>query len=130
VLIPEDPAAAAMDQRIGNEQIARTDRQAVFRGRCASCHVPAKTRLVGADLFRAACAICHESPHRAGMVPDLAERGSGKKADYWTRWIESGREGSLMPAFAVEKHGILTSAETATLAQYLTRRYGSIPSRP
>lgn len=129
VLIPEDPATAAMDRRTGNEQIARTDRQAVFRNGCASCHVPASSGLTAADLFRAACAICHESPHRASMVPDLAERGAGKKADYWTRWIESGRSGSLMPAFAMENHGILTSAQVGQLVEYLTRRYGSVSKR-
>jgi len=124
VIIPESPDTTEKDRRAGNTMIARANRQAVFQGSCVSCHVPANTVRTGAELFHSTCAICHESPHRASMVPDLAERGAGKDADYWRQWIESGREGSLMPAFAVKNHGILTPGQIDGLVEYLTKRYG------
>ena len=127
IIIPEGPETAAMDRRAGNTRIARANRQAVFEGACVSCHVPANPGRTGAEIFRSTCAICHESPHRASMVPDLAERGAGKNADYWTQWIESGREDSLMPAFAARNHGILARDQVARLVEYLTQRHGGAP---
>jgi len=130
VIIPESPETMEKDRRAGNTLIARANRQAVFQGSCVSCHVPANTVRTGAELFHSTCAICHESPHRASMVPDLRERGTGKNADYWTQWIESGREGSLMPAFAVKNHGILTPSQVDGLVEYLTKRYGREAKSP
>jgi mono/diheme cytochrome c family protein len=127
VMIPPDVAA---DGRVGNEQIARADRQAVFRNACASCHVPANPGLDAAALFHATCAICHESPHRASMVPDLGVRGAGRDGKYWRGWIEAGREGSLMPAFAMKNHGILSPVQVEQLVSYLVKRYGDPRQKP
>jgi mono/diheme cytochrome c family protein len=124
VIIPESPETTERDRRAGNTLVARANRQAVFQGSCVSCHVPAKPGSTDNEIFQSTCAICHESPHRASMVPDLAERGAGKNADYWRQWIESGREGSLMPAFAVKNHGILTPSQVDGLVEYLTKGYG------
>lgn len=124
VIIPESPETTERDRREGNALIARANRQAVFQGSCVSCHVPANLGRTGAELFHGTCAICHESPHRASMVPDLAERSVGKDANYWRQWIESGREGSLMPAFAAKDHGILAPEQINGLVEYLTARYG------
>lgn len=130
VIIPESPAATESDRRAGNTLIARANRQAMFQGACASCHVPADPGRTGAEIFHRTCAICHESPHRASMVPDLAQRGSGKDASYWTQWIESGREGSLMPAFAAKNHGILDEDRIARLVDYLVQRHGGAAPAP
>jgi mono/diheme cytochrome c family protein len=130
VIIPEGPALTEMERRAGNAQVAQADRQAVFQGSCVSCHVPADPGRTGAELFRRTCAICHEAPHRASMVPDLAERGAGKDAGYWTQWIESGREGSLMPAFAARNRGILDREQVVLLVDYLVQRHGGPPKPP
>jgi mono/diheme cytochrome c family protein len=130
VRVPEDRGTLAAERRMGNERIARGDRQAVFRNACASCHVPASAASSGASLFQEACAICHESPHRAEMVPDLAVRGAGQGGNYWRPWIESGREGSLMPAFALKHQGILTPAQVDQLVAYLVGCHGKAPKPP
>jgi mono/diheme cytochrome c family protein len=120
--VPEE-SAADRTRRVGNQQAASVDRQAVLRESCAGCHVPAKMGLSGAEIFQGVCAICHESPHRASMVPNLAERGAGRDAGYWLKWIESGRDRSLMPAFARDHGGILTPEQVEQLVNYLVARF-------
>src|SRR5688572_17696438 len=75
--IPQQPAqnvaaAAGMDSRTRNMQLAMVDRQIVFKGDCAKCHSePALGKTTGDALYTAACVICHDTPNRASMVPDL-----------------------------------------------------------
>jgi mono/diheme cytochrome c family protein len=94
------------DDRAQNQQIALADRLAVFRNDCATCHsarVSPETR-TGDVLFASACTICHDAPHRASMVPDLAAISKPRDEAYWRKWIAEGVEKSLMPAFA-KRHG-------------------------
>lgn len=115
--------------RLKNIQIAAKDRQAIFKGNCKSCHYDAALGKQGEDLFVAACGICHETPHRATMVPDLsaAQKGIQRNQVYWTLWITHGKTGTLMPAFHQGQGGPLTSQQIQDLAGYLTKRFPDNP---
>jgi cytochrome c553 len=109
-----------------NQLLAKADRQAVFKGECASCHVEKAIGKVGKDLYAAACGICHEAEHRATMVTDLHSLKHETNAEYWKTWIDNGKEGSLMPAFAQRHGGPLSDQQIASLVEYLVR---AIPSK-
>jgi len=88
------------DARGKNRIVAFTDRQAVFKGDCASCHLQPAVGKMGADLYRSICTICHEAEHRAEMVPDLAHLKVPTDTKYWEQSLRIGKPGSLMPAFS------------------------------
>lgn len=123
----QEPPAGAMNpaDRAKNLQIASANRQAVLYGECAACHSDPATNRMGADLYQAACTICHEAAHRADNVPDLKHLQKPTDANYWRTWITSSAQGKLMPAFATEHGGILTPAQIDSLVKYLAE---SIPS--
>ena len=113
-------------ERMENLNMATADRQAVFKGNCASCHLTPGEGKSGKALFDAVCAICHESEHRATMVPDLQHLNVPTDPDFWHTWITYGKPGSLMPAFSVTQGGPLTEAQVTSLTNYLAT---SIPSK-
>jgi mono/diheme cytochrome c family protein len=122
------PAVSApMGGREANQKIALTDRQAVFRGDCATCHAEPARNKMGKDLYVAACGVCHEAEHRAGMVPDLHAIKQETNAEFWRNWITQGKPGTLMPAFSEKEGGILTHAQIQSLVNYLS---SAIPSKP
>jgi mono/diheme cytochrome c family protein len=121
--IPETAESA----RERNRQLAFVDRQAVFRGDCASCHVTRAAGKTGAALFEAACGICHLAAPRAAMVPDLAIAREPRDAAYWRRWIEEGKEDTLMPAFAKRHQGPLSEEQISSLVEYLL---ATLPTKP
>src|SRR5438105_3477219 len=49
------------DPREKNRLAAFADRQAVFKGDCANCHVKPAVGLIGMALYERACGICHEA---------------------------------------------------------------------
>lgn len=99
---------------------AKVDRQAIFKGDCASCHVPKNTETkYGEQLYAAVCAICHDAFPRATMVPDLHNLKAPTELEFWRTWITLGKPGSLMPAFASAQGGPLNDMQIASLAQYL-----------
>ncbi len=104
--------------REANRKLAASNRQAVFHGECAACHVPPIDAKTGEDLFFTACAVCHASPNRASMVPDLRVARDHRDAAWWRTWISQGRDGSLMPAFAAKKGGPLTDAQVDSLVEF------------
>ena len=53
------------------------------------------------------------------MVPALRDPKRATDANYWTKWISEGRDGSLMPAFALNRGGILTDEQIQSLVSYL-----------
>jgi mono/diheme cytochrome c family protein len=106
-------------------EIAKGDRQAVFRGDCATCHVKPGEGKYGKSLYDAVCGICHESKTRASMVPDLRQIKTATNLDYWQTWIAHGKAGSLMPAFSTPDGGPLSDMQIATLVQYLTATFPS-----
>lgn len=115
------PAATAQPMdRARNQELAKTDRQAVFKGDCARCHVEPARGKYGKDLYEKACGICHEAEHRASMVPDLHALNHDTNPDYWKTWISQGKPNSLMPAFALSQGGPLSDDQIASLVQYLS----------
>ena len=118
--IPED--------RARNMELALTDRQAVFKGECASCHVVPTVGKTGVALYQAACGICHESDHRATMVPSLLALAKPTGREYWDQWIRKGKEGSLMPAFAKEHGGPLAEDQILSLVNHLLTRSTNSPA--
>ena len=112
------------EPREKNRLAAFADRQAVFKGDCASCHSKPAVNLKGAQLYEKACGICHEAEHRATMVPDLATKPHGD-ANYWTQWIRVGKPGTFMPAFDKPHGGPLTEEQIASLIEYLPQRFPS-----
>jgi mono/diheme cytochrome c family protein len=121
-------AVVSETTRLDNVQAALSDRQKVFRDEsCAQCHAaPAQGKTDGAQLYAAACAICHDAAHRAAMVPDLRALTHPTDAGHWRSWIAHGRAGSLMPAFAQPEGGPLSDLQIEELVGYLG---AAIPSR-
>lgn len=119
------PAPPMSEARLRNQLVALADRQAVFKGDCARCHVAPAAGRKGERLFQAACAICHEAEPRAENVPSLFAVGPEHPAAYWRDWVSLGKAGSLMPAFASEHGGFLTAAQVESLVAYLVARSGA-----
>jgi mono/diheme cytochrome c family protein len=128
VHIPETAVASmGTEVRGRNLMAALADRQAVFKGTCATCHVEPTKGKMGGELYVAACGICHDSTHRASMVPDLEATRHPVSREYWHRWTASGRAGTLMPAFATAEGGPLSDAQITSLVDHLVVRF---PPRP
>jgi len=100
ILPPPAMPEMTEEQRTAGLLAAKADRQAVFKGDCASCHLKKTEGKYGQQLFDAICAICHEAKNRATMVPDLATLQIPTSDEFWRTWITAGKAGSLMPAFA------------------------------
>jgi mono/diheme cytochrome c family protein len=124
ILPPVIPTLTDAERARGVE-IAKADRQAVFKGDCASCHVPKIEGKYGQALYDAVCAICHDNEHRAAIVPDLHNLKTPTNDEFWRTWIAHGKAGTLMPAFATAEGGPLNDMQIATLAAYLN---STIPS--
>lgn len=117
----------ATGSREQNQVLALVDPKAIFRGDCASCHVePAKGKM-GAELYTAACGICHEAEHRASSVPDLKVAKQERDENYWHNWIKSGRPGTMMAPFAISEGGILTDEQISSLVNHLMK---AMPTKP
>jgi hypothetical protein len=115
------PVAGGIDpDRLKNMQMALADRQIVFKGECAKCHVEPAVNKTGEQLYVAACGICHDSVHRAAMVPDLKNLRHPTNEEHWRKWTRSGRPGSMMPAFAKSEGGPLTDEQIESLVKFLT----------
>ena len=119
VLPPPPMPEMTEEQRAAGIKAAKVDRQAVFKGDCAGCHVKKIEGKYGQDLFDAICAVCHEAKNRATMVPDLHNLKVPTNEEFWRTWITAGKAGSLMPAFATSQGGPLNDLQIASLAAYL-----------
>ena len=126
ILPPVVPTQSEADRARALE-MAKADRQAVFRGDCATCHVKPGEGKYSKTLYDAVCGICHEGKDRATMVPDLHNIKTPTNVDFWQTWIAHGRAGSLMPAFSTSDGGPLSDMQIASLAGYLN---ATIPSQP
>jgi mono/diheme cytochrome c family protein len=124
ILPPVIPTMTDADRARGLAA-AKVDRQAVFKNDCATCHSTPAQGKYGKMLFDAVCAVCHESEHRATMVPDLHKLIIPTNVDFWQTWIAHGKPGSLMPAFSTAEGGPLNDVQIASLAAYLN---SAIPS--
>lgn len=113
------------EERLRNQALAALDHQAVFKGSCAECHAKPAVAKTGADLYLAACGICHESPQRAEMVPDLRAMKVTVPVnfDFWRDRIANGKPNSLMPAFSQQRGGPLTDVQITALAGFLDQNF-------
>lgn len=118
-ILPDVVKEPSDADRMRQMQIAKVDRQAVFKGDCASCHVTRGNDKYGKALYDADCAICHEGEHRASMVPDLHSLKVPTNDDFWRTWITHGKPGTFMPAFSTSDGGPLNDVQIASLAAYL-----------
>jgi mono/diheme cytochrome c family protein len=125
ILQPVTPNLTDEDRAQGMAA-AKVDRQAVFKGDCATCHAKPAEGKYGPQLYAAVCGICHEAEHRATMVPDLHSIKTPTSNQFWQTWIAHGKPGSLMPAFSTSEGGPLTDVQIASLAAYLD---SAIPSQ-
>lgn len=124
------PTAAQMapGSREVNQRLALADRQAVFKGDCATCHADVAKNKTGKELYVAVCGVCHEAEHRASMVPDLRIAKQERNEEYWRNWVSNGKQGSLMPAFALPAGGILSDEQITSLVEYLSKNMSSKPT--
>lgn len=102
-IAPADPGRMRSADRQRNLAVAAADRQAVFRGECASCHVAPTVGKRGAELYATACGICHDAENKATMVPTLRELKHPTDRAFWMQWIRNGKLNSLMPAFDLKQ---------------------------
>ncbi len=110
-----------------NREIARQNRQAVFAGECAKCHLAPAKGLSGAELFTAACGVCHFAPRRSSIVPDLLTARQYRDAAFWRQWISEGKDGTLMPAWSKRHGGPLTDAQIDSLVTFALQ---TLPTEP
>jgi len=113
-----------MANRLFGQQLAIVDRQSVFtKTECLQCHLKPAFGKSGAQLYAAACGICHESPHRATMVPDLHALKADTTPVYWRNMVAHGKPGTLMPGFEAAEGGPLTDAQIGSLVEFLSRAF-------
>ncbi len=113
--------------RLRNQRMALANRQAVFQGDCAVCHLKPAVGRSGAELFTAACGVCHFAANRASMVPDLLTARQHRDAEFWRKWISEGKEGTLMPAWSKDHGGPLTRGQIDSLVDFAM---ATLPTEP
>lgn len=118
-----DPTALPNPNRDINQQLALLDRQAIFRGECADCHVQPARNQMGPSLYAAACGICHDAKNRASAVPDLHALKNPTDAAFWRNAVMHGKPNTMMPAFAQSEGGPLTGAQIDSLVAYLASEF-------
>ena len=114
-----DPNLMTAADRERNQLLAKADRQAIFKGDCARCHVEPVIGKMGKELYTTACGVCHEAEHRATMVPDLRNLPNDTNADYWKLMVTIGKPNTLMAAFAQSQGGPLSDMQINSLVEYL-----------
>lgn len=128
--MPVTPPVMSDADRARFVQASRADRQAIFKGTCADCHVKHGEGKYGKALYDTDCAICHEADPRATMVPDLHNLKVPTNLDFWKQWIAHGKPGSLMAAFSQAEGGPLNDMQIASLAAYLDQAFPSKVASP
>jgi mono/diheme cytochrome c family protein len=110
---------AEIAERERNQVLAKTDRQMVFKGDCATCHAERAKGKFGQELYVATCGICHDAKPRASMVPNLRALNHPTGHDFWKMMITNGKPGTLMPAFASDQGGPLTELQIESLTVFV-----------
>jgi cytochrome c553 len=126
VVIPPDltnDLTKAQLARLWGQQLAAVDHQAVFKNQCVRCHLVPAFGKSGEYLFHTTCGICHESPDRAKMVPDLSELKTEIDTNYWRQWVAYGKVGTFMPGFASTEGGPLDDEQIRGLVDYLSKAF-------
>jgi len=119
-LRPADKPLTAAERQAALAKAA-ADARAIFQGDCAACHADKARGLLGKELYAAACGICHDSPQRAGFVPDLHGLKPPPVLDYWKAMIARGKPQTMMPGFASAEGGPLSEMQVSSLAAYLEK---------
>jgi mono/diheme cytochrome c family protein len=114
-------------ERLRNRALAGKNRQAIFLGACASCHVVPGIDKRGEALFAGVCGVCHVSSRRASMVPDLFTARDHRDAAWWRAWITDGKDGTLMPGFAEKNGGSLSTEQIDSLVEFALAK---LPTEP
>jgi len=114
-----DMMTTTPEERQRNQLIARANRQIVFKGDCARCHATPAIGKMGAELYKATCAVCHDAKNRASMVPDLRNPPRPNSREYWANIIMFGKPDTLMPAHAKASGGILDDEQIFSLVEYM-----------
>ncbi len=127
LILRVDIPPADETERLRNRELASKNRQAVFRGGCASCHVVPGIEKQGEALFVGVCGVCHISSRRGSMVPDLFTAREHRDAAWWRAWITDGKDGTLMPGFAESHGGPLSSAQIDSLVEFAL---AELPTEP
>ena len=123
-------AGTPEDERLWNQEVSRGDHQAPFQNNCVRCHLVPAFGKSGQRLYRVACGVCHDSPRRAPMVPDLHALKKPTDAAYWRKWITDGKAGTLMPGFAAVEGGPLDTRQIESLVEYLTQTISPATNAP
>jgi mono/diheme cytochrome c family protein len=118
--LPGQTGSGNNGERARNLVDASLNRQTIFKGDCATCHVKPTVGKLGKELYLLACGICHEAESRASMVPDLKTLKVKTPPAYWEQWIRKGKLYSLMPAFEQKEHGPLTNEQIESLVKFLS----------
>lgn len=122
--LPESPQeemnARDKAERVMNMLEATKNRQAVFQGKCVTCHVQPTIGKTGKELYDTACGICHDAKNRASMVANLKALKYGTPKTFWEQWIRNGKPMSLMPAFEKKQGGPLTEEQIKSLVEYIS----------
>jgi mono/diheme cytochrome c family protein len=106
-----------------DRRTAFADRQAVFKERCAECHLRPAQGKPTEQQYPVLCGTCHDSRDRAEMVPDLKEHAKERNRNDWERLVRRGKPGTFMPGFAKPFGGPLTEPELQNLVNWLTNRF-------
>jgi mono/diheme cytochrome c family protein len=106
-------------ERARGMEVAKADRQAVFKADCATCHAKPAEGKYGQALYTAVCAVCHDAQNRATMVPNLHNLTVPTNEEFWRTWTAHGKAGTLMPAFSTAEGGPLNDTQIASVATYL-----------
>jgi mono/diheme cytochrome c family protein len=106
-----------------NRRRAFADRQAVFKGDCAKCHLNPAAGQPVAIQYQVLCGTCHDAADRAEMVPALETTSKAKDRLYWEEWLRRGKPGTFMPAFAKRYGGPLNDDELERMIQYVAELF-------
>jgi mono/diheme cytochrome c family protein len=118
-ILPPVVLIRSITDRARDHEAAVADRQAIFHGDCANCHVKSSNEQDGKALYYAACAICHEAPDWPATMADLFAIKTPTNVSFWLDWIAQGKPGTLMPAFSRPAGGPLSDLQIAYLARFL-----------
>jgi mono/diheme cytochrome c family protein len=118
--LPQKGQTPPNPERAKNQIEALANRQAVFQGKCATCHTTPSIGKSGSALYSVACGICHNAEHKASMVPDLATLKVPTSRAYWEHWVRNGKTNSLMPAFEKKQGGPLNESQITSLVDFLS----------
>jgi mono/diheme cytochrome c family protein len=111
-----------LTQRQKDQRVAFANRQALFSGQCATCHLTPAQGKPMAEQYAVLCGTCHDATNRAPMVPDLARAGRAKDRAYWEEWMRKGKPGTFMPAFGKPWGGPWSEKEIQAMTTYLLER--------